>query len=49
MVENGEKEYSLEVAGITDKKVEVLWRYTIGGSDSVDNYFEPELISLNLE
>ena len=49
IVENGEKEYSLEVAGITDKKVEVLWRYTIGGSNSVDNYFEPELISLKLE
>ena len=49
MVENGEKEYSLEVAGIMGDKVEVLWRYTIGGSDSVDNYFEPELISLNLE
>ena len=49
MVENGEKEYSFEVAGITDKKVEVLWRYTIGGSDSVDDYFEPELISLNLK
>lgn len=49
IIENGEKEYSLEIAGITDKKVEVLWRYIIGGSESVDNYFEPELISLKLE
>ncbi|MBQ6418824.1 MAG: hypothetical protein IJJ91_09150, partial [Synergistaceae bacterium] len=49
MVENGEKEYSFEVAGITGEKVEVLWRYTIGGDDRVRNYFEPELISLNLE
>ena len=52
MVETGEKEYSFEVAGITGEKgekVEVLWRYTIGGDDRVRNYFEPELISLNLE
>ena len=48
MVENGEKEYSFEVAGIADEKVEVLWRYTIGGNDSVRNYFEPELTSLIL-
>ena len=49
MVENGEKEYSFEVAGIKDDKVEVLWRYTIGGSDRVKEYFEPELVSVNLD
>lgn len=49
MVENGEKEYSFEVAGINGGKIDVLWRYTIGGSDRVDEYFEPELISLDLE
>ena len=49
MVENGEKEYSFEVAGINDGKVDVLWRYTIGGSDHVHQYFEPELISLEID
>ena len=44
--ENGEKEYSFEIAGIQGNQVEVLWRYTIGGSDRVQNYFEPELISI---
>ena len=42
LVENGEKEYSFEIAGIQGNQVEVLWRYTIGGSDRVQNYFEPE-------
>ena len=46
LVENGEKEYSFEIAGIQGNQVEVLWRYTIGGSDRVQNYFEPELISI---
>lgn len=49
MVENGEKEYSFEIAGITDDTVEVLCRYTIGGSDRVHTYFEPQLISLHME
>ena len=48
MVENGEKEYSFEVAGIKDEKLEVLWRYTIGGSDRVKAYFEPQLISAEI-
>ena len=48
MVENREKEYSFEVAGIRDEKVEVLWRYTIGGSDRVHQYFEPQLISIKI-
>ena len=46
--ENGEKEYSFEVAGIREKRVEVLWRYTIGGTDRVEKYFEPELISMEV-
>ena len=45
-VENGEKEYSVEIAAITGKIVEVLYRYTIGGSSKVRNYFEPQLIKL---
>ena len=49
MVENGEKEYSFEVAGINGQKVDVLWRYTIGGSNQVHKYFEPKLISLDIE
>ena len=49
MTENGEKEYSFEIAGISGGKVDVLWRYTIGGSDEVHKYFESELISVDLE
>ena len=48
MVETGEKEYSFEIAGIHENKVEVLWRYTIGGSSKVSNCFEPELISVEM-
>lgn len=47
-VETGEKEYSFEIAGIADNKVDVLWRYTIGGSDRVDHYFEPKLTELTI-
>lgn len=46
--EDGEKEYSVEIAEIRDGKVNVLYRYTIDGSDQVDSYFEPELIALKL-
>ena len=49
MVESGEKEYSFEVAGIHGDKIDVLWRYTIGGSERVQQYFEPELISLEVD
>ncbi len=49
MVENGEKEYSFEIAGIRGEKVDVLWRYTIGGNNRVREYFEPKLISIELE
>lgn len=48
VVENGEKEYSVEIACITTNKIEVLFRYTIGGSDEVKQYFEPKLLSLNI-
>lgn len=49
IIEDGEKEYSFEIAGIKDDKVEVLWRYTIGGNNDVTRYFEPQLISMNME
>ena len=49
MVENGEKEYSFEIVGINGGKVDVLWRYTIGGSNQVSKYFEPKLISTDHE
>lgn len=48
-IENGEKEYSVEIAAITGKQVDILLRYTIGGSDSVHGYFTPELISMQIE
>lgn len=46
LVECGEKEYSVEIAAIAEEKVEILLRYTVGGSDAVRDYFEPQLISL---
>ena len=48
-IENGEKEYSVEIAAICGDRVDVLFRYTIGGSDRVHEYFPSKLISLNLE
>ena len=48
IAEHGEKEYSAEIACIRERKADVLFRYTIGGSDRVYGYFEPELISLSL-
>lgn len=47
--ENGEKEYSVEIAEIKGDEVIILYRYTIGGSDSVRSYFTPELLSIKLE
>lgn len=47
--ERGEKEYSAEVAAICGSRVEVLLRYTIGGSEQVKEYFEPALVSLTLK
>lgn len=49
LIENGEKEYSAEVAAITGDRVEVLTRYTIGGSDRVNKTFAPSLLSLHLD
>lgn len=49
MVECGEKEYSFEITGIRDDKVEVLWRYKIVGSDRVHEYFEPQLVSMEID
>ncbi|MCH5187030.1 MAG: sel1 repeat family protein [Oscillospiraceae bacterium] len=48
MVDSGEKEYSVEIACINGDKVDVLWRYTVDGSSEVHEYFEPELLSLNI-
>lgn len=45
-IENGEKEYSAEIVAITGDRVDVLFRYTIGGSDRVQKYFPPELVSI---
>lgn len=47
--ERGEKEYSAEIAAIRGDRVDVLFRYTIGGSNAVRNMCEPELISLDLD
>ena len=47
--ETGEKEYSAEIAAITGDRVDVLLRYTIGGSDHVETHFPPELISVHLD
>lgn len=46
--ENGEKEYSAEIAAIYGDRVDVLLRYTIGGTDRVQQVFQPELISMTL-
>lgn len=46
--ENGEKEYSVEIAEFNNGSVNVMYRYTIGGSDDVKSFFTPELIELIL-
>lgn len=46
--ECGEKEYSVELAAIHDGQVDVLFRYTIGGSEELKSSFSPELLSLEL-
>ena len=46
--ENGEKEYSVEIAEIKNGSVNVMYRYTIDGSDDVHNFFTPELIELTI-
>lgn len=49
ILDRGEKEYSFEVAGINGGRVDILWRYTVGGREVINKYFEPELISVKLE
>lgn len=49
IIESGEKEYSVEIAAITNDHVDVLFRYTIDGSDRVDHVFKPELLSIETE
>ena len=46
--ENGEKEYSVEIACLNGLDVDILFRYTIGGSGDVKRYFAPRLLSLAL-
>ena len=46
--ENGEKEYSVEIACLNGLDVDILFRYTIGGSGDVKRYFTPRLLSLAL-
>lgn len=49
LLENGEKEYSAEIVAIAGGKVQVLFRYTIGGPDDLQETFEPELLELRLD
>ena len=49
MIEDGEKEYSAEITAICNGKVQVLFRYTIGGSDAIEQTCEPELLELTLD
>ena len=49
IVEIGEKEYSVEVAAITGERVDILLRYTIGGPDRIEQYAEPQLISMTMD
>lgn len=46
--EDGEKEYSVEIACLNGLDVDVLFRYTIGGNNDVKRYFAPRLLSLAL-
>lgn len=48
MVEDGEKEYSFEIASLREGRVDILFRYTVDGNNTVARYFEPELVSLRL-
>jgi len=47
-IENGEKEYSVEISAIKDGILDILYRYTIGGSNEVHEWFEPDLIKLSI-
>ena len=48
LTECGEKEYSVEIAAIQGDRVDVLFRYTIGGPEDIRESFQPELIDLTL-
>ena len=48
LVENGGKEYSVEIACLNGLEVDLLFRYTIGGSNDVKRFFAPRLLSLAL-
>ena len=47
-MENGGKEYSVEIACLNGLEVDLLFRYTIGGSNDVKRFFAPRLLSLAL-
>lgn len=47
-VENGEKEYSVEIAHLSPAGVHILKHYTIGGSETIKTPFPPKLKSLKL-
>lgn len=49
LLEDGEKEYSSEIVAIANGKVQVLFRYTVDGSDVIHQTFEPELLELKLD
>ena len=44
----GGKEYSVEIACLNGLEVDLLFRYTIGGSNDVKRFFAPRLLSLAL-
>ncbi|MDO5346264.1 MAG: hypothetical protein Q4E91_11040 [Lachnospiraceae bacterium] len=46
-VEDGEKEYSVEISALIGEHIDVLYRYTIGGSDTVIKYIEPKLLEIS--
>lgn len=49
LVETCEKDYSVEIAAITDIRVEVLCRYCNGTSDEIVQDYPPRLVSLTLD
>jgi len=48
-VEHGEKEYSTEIIGINGDRVDVLLRYTVGGSEDVTRWVKPGIISMEIK
>lgn len=49
LTECGEKEYSVEIAAITGGKINILYRYTIGGSDEIQDMVAPTLLEVTIE